>query len=149
MIGNLELQKNHDHTNSHDLINPTDNLPSTELREEIDVSKDDRYTRINIERNFENAPLGTKTKTKIQTKILKDNQLNSKEIYIKKIFISENKEEEMQDVVIREIFVDTLSGKKKVNERKISFKMKPGQGIDDKMDEYIGNTKVHEPLLLN
>ena len=115
------------------------------LTDKVEVTEDDRFRTINITREFENSPLGKSTKTWMQTEIIKDKWLNSKEIYIKKVFTSKWKNNGNQDVVVREIHIDKMQKKKFVEDRKLTIKVDANLTMSEVLNKMLG--KNHSPVV--
>ncbi len=113
-----------------------------------EVSQDSRYLKINFMKKYDNNPLGFETNTWVQTNIIKDKVLNSKEINIKKIFITKRKNNAVQDIIIREIFIDQLQNEKLIEDKKITMVVASNQSIENLFQNLFDKKEV-PALLLN
>lgn len=109
---------------------------STELaltpEKNVSVEKDDRYTRIYIDKKMENQQLNDKySDLYLKVKIIKDRILKTTETHIQKMFVSyDSPESEELDVIIRDIYVDRAGGKSNRDASTARKKMKRSQFMD-------------------
>lgn len=109
---------------------------STELaltpEKNVSVEKDDRYTRIYIDKKMESQQLNDKySDLYLKVKIIKDRILKTTETHIQKMFVSyDSPESEELDVIIRDIYVDRAGGKSNRDASTARKKMKRSQFMD-------------------
>ena len=115
----------------------------------VSVEKDDRYTRIYIDKKMESQQLNDKySDLYLKVKIIKDRILKTTETHIQKMFVSyDSPESEDLDVIIRDIYVDRAGGKSKRDASTARTKMKRTQFVDA-FRNTIASKSVNPSLLL-
>lgn len=114
----------------------------------VSVEKDDRYTKIYIDKKMESQRLNEKySDLYLKVKIIKDRILKTTETHIQKMFVSyDSPESEDLDIIIRDIYVDRAGGKSKRDASTARTKMKRSQFIAAFYDSI--SSKSAKPLML-